>query len=88
MDQQNSAPVAALCAGPNMSCTSVCSPSRSHTQHKGSRGSRCRGPNRCQGELKGLLLLLAIRFHSVPPGLRLETEPAEVHAAEVEVVAE
>jgi hypothetical protein len=34
------------------------------------------------------LLLLAIRFHSVPPGLRLETEPAEVHAAEVEVVAE
>ena len=65
-----------------MSCTSVCSPSRSHTQHKGSRGSRCRGPNRCQGELKGLLLLLAIRFHSVPPGLRFEPEPAEVQPAE------
>ena len=39
-------------------------------------------------ELQCLLLLVAVRLHSVPPALRVEPEPAEVQPAEkvVEVV--
>ena len=33
-------------------------------------------------ELQCLLLLVAIRLHSVPPALRVEPEPAEVQPAE------
>ena len=66
-----------------MACTSVLTPSRTPSQHKGSRGSRCRELNLVHLELQcRLLLLSAIRRHPVPPALRVEPEPAEVQPAE------